>query len=115
MNPKELVGKLESKMSDTSDLYVSDSINLDAYAQDLAEDIRRHLCNPTYVTATVMPPGFPDTLIGSKVSGFCVARKLGYWLVYQPDHDIFYCFWGSDSESLGAHGVYGSPLYCWSA
>jgi hypothetical protein len=35
--------------------------------------------------------------------------------VYQPESDCFYCFWGTDLAALGAHGVFGSPLYCWSA
>lgn len=62
-----------------------------------------------------MPPGFPRTAVGSSISGQCVAHNAGYWLVYQPEQDRFYCFWGTDRNNLGAHGVFGSPLYCWSA
>jgi hypothetical protein len=35
--------------------------------------------------------------------------------VYQPSENRFLCFWGTSPESLGAHGVVGNPLYCWSA
>jgi hypothetical protein len=35
--------------------------------------------------------------------------------VYQRAQDRFYCFWGESPSNLGAHGVSGSPLYCWSA
>ena len=62
-----------------------------------------------------MPPGFPGARVGSVISGQCVAHRAGYWLVYQSEHDCFYCFWGSDSSNLGAHGVFGQPLYCWPA
>lgn len=107
--------KLESALSDESGVYVGDDVDRDLYIIGLREDIRGHRCDPFQLSAIAMPPGFPDVADGSIITGSCVAKKNGYWLVYQPDQDTFYCFWGTDPEHLGAHGVYGSPLYCWSA
>ena len=77
--------------------------------------IRAHLCEPFLVSARVEEPGFPFVSVGSSLSGFCFAFTKGYWLVYQPREKRFLCFWGTDRENLGAHGVYGNPLYCWAA
>ena len=107
--------KLEEALADTSDVYVATGVDPEAYIADLATDIRAHSCAPFPLTATVMAPGFPDREVGSAISGQCLAHRAGYWLVYQPDQDQFYCFWGTDRANLGAHGVVGSPLYCWSA
>lgn len=109
------IEKLEAAFSDTSDVYVNEGVDEESYFADLTEDIRNHICEPFQVCAEVMPPGFPDAEVGSTITGLCVAHNAGYWLVYQPIQDRFYCFWGTDTTHLGAHGVFGSPLYCWSA
>ncbi len=109
------IEKLEKALSDTSDVYVNEGVDEQSYFAELAGSIRRHLCEPFQVTAEVMAPGFEDAKVGSTVSGWCVAHNAGYWLVYNSAQDRFYCFWGTDAAHLGAHGVSGSPLYCWSA
>ena len=106
---------LENALADTAGVYVSSSVDKERYFLDLAFDIRSHTCTPFPLSATVMAPGFPDAVEGSMISGQCVAYRAGYWLVYQPQQDRFLCFWGTDQNALGAHGVFGSPLYCWSA
>ncbi len=107
--------KLEAALSDASGVYIGDDVDKGRFLLELADDVRRHKCDPFEVSALVMPPGFPDAPVGSLISGVCVAQRDGCWLVYQPEHDYFYSFWGISPESLGAHGVFGSPLYCWSA
>lgn len=109
------IEKLERALSDPTGVYIGSGVDADTYLTGLASDVRAHICSPFQVSATVMPPGFPGAEVGSVISGQCVAHRAGYWLVYQPEHDCFYCFWGSDSSNLGAHGVFGQPLYCWSA
>lgn len=110
------IEKLEAALSDTSDVYVNEGVDEQSYFAELADSIRRHLCEPFPITAKVMPPGFTDAKVGETISGLCIAhRPSGYWLVYQPEKDRFYCFWGIDREHLGAHGVFGSPLACWSS
>lgn len=110
------IERLEAALSDTSDVYVNEGVDETSYFADLREDIRRHIAShPFEVSAEVMPPGFDDAEIGSIVSGLCVACDSGYWLVYQPEQDRFYCFWGEDAAHLGARGVSGSPLRCWSS
>ena len=84
-------------------------------ARSVEASIRAHLCEPFLVSASVVEPGFPFASVGSLISGFCVAKTEGYWLVYQPEEHRFLCFWGGDQADLGAHGVYGNPLYCWAA
>ena len=84
-------------------------------ARDVESDIRANLCEPFLVSAQVMPPGYPFAAIGSAISGYCIAHNAGYWLIYQPEAQRFLCFWGEAVRNLGAHGVYGNPLYCWSA
>ena len=112
MSPLE---RLETSLSDTSGVYVGEGVDKGRFFSELADDIRSHKCEPFEVSAVVMPPGFPEAPVGSSISGVCVARRDGYWLVYQPEHDYFCCFWGNSQESLGAHGIFGGPLYCWSA
>lgn len=109
------IARLKAALSDGSGVYVNDGVDKEAYFASLADDIQQHLCDPFDIQATVKPPGFPDALEGDVIAGVCVAHRAGYWLVYQPDQDRFYCFWGTDVKNLGAHGVFGSPLYCWSA
>ena len=115
MDIDDLHARLEAALSDTSDVYVSDDADAESYFADLAADIRRHKCPPFQVSAVVLPPGFPDMPAGSSITGWCLAQRDGYWLTYRPEDDRFYCFWGSRRDALGAHGVMGSPLYCWSA
>jgi hypothetical protein len=111
-----LLTKLEVALADTSDVFVNVGTDAQAYLSSLAADLRAHVCPPFPRTATVMPPGFSDAAVGSIISGQCVAHNLaGYWLVYRPEQDQFYSFWGTDRSNLGAHGVFGSPLHCWSA
>jgi hypothetical protein len=91
--------------------YVSPSID----RREAMDDVLVHLCEPFDVTAQVMPPGFAFAEIGRSVSAVCIAHRDGNWLVYQPDERRFVCFWGTSREHLGAHGVVGNPLYCWTA
>jgi hypothetical protein len=112
-----LAAKLGAALSETSDVYVNAGVDQNEYFARLRKSIKEHQCVPYVVSATVMPPGFPNIEAGTKISGYCVAKdeRAGYWLVYSPEADIFYCFWGTTESNLGAHGVLGSPLYCWSA
>ena len=107
--------KLEASLHDTSDVFINQSADAHAYLAGLTANLRAHICEPFPVSAIVMPPEFPDIALGSTISGMCLAHRDGYWLVYQPENDRFYCFWGAAPSNLGAHGVIGSPLYCWSA
>ena len=77
--------------------------------------LRAHICDPFAVSAEVMSPGFPFSAPGTRLVGLCLAHCQGCWLAYQPVEDRFLCFWGEDVGNLGAHGIYGNPLYCWSA
>ena len=109
------LAKLEASLSDTSDVYVNSGVDAASYFAQLAASIRQHVCEPFPVSAAVAAPSFPDATVGTVMAGECVAHNAGYWLVYQPERDRFVCFWGKDPENLSAHGVFGSPLYCWSA
>lgn len=84
-------------------------------ASAVEASLRAHICEPFEIKAKVMPPGFPFAEVGDTVSGMCIAQNAGYWLVYQVEEEHFLCFWGESTTHLGAHGVYGNPLYCWSA
>lgn len=111
-----LRSKLENYLLDTTGVYVNDGVDAREYFESLKSEILASCCTPFTLKATVMSPGFPNAPIGSTITGQCVAYKLtGHWLVYQPEHDVFYCFWGKDKNNLGAHGVFGGALYCWSA
>lgn len=111
-----LLTKLEVALADISGVFINAGTDAQAYLSGLASDIRAHTCTPFPLTATVMAPGFPDLAVGATISGQCVAHNSsGHWLVYRLEQDQFYCFWGTDRGNLGAHGVFGSPLYCWSA
>ena len=113
--PVSPVERLLESLSDTAGVYVPPGEDEATYFADLAQDIRDNMCEPFEVSAVVMPPGFPNVAVGSFISGECVARRDGYWLVYSPEIDTFFCLWGEDEEHLGARGIFGSPLYCWSA
>lgn len=106
---------LRNRISQGDDVYVPDGTEPQHYFDVLAASILSHVIKPRRVNATVTPPGFPDAPAGSSISGWCVASREGYWLVYQPQIDRFCCFWGSEEHHLTAPGIYGSPLYCWSA
>ncbi|NIJ93511.1 hypothetical protein FHT12_002208 [Xanthomonas campestris] len=110
-----LLAKLEAELSDTTDVYVNYDVDAKSYFAGLTDSIRHNVCKPFPVSDTVMAPGFPDIALGQVISGQCVAHQAGYWLVYQPEQNLFYCFWGESASNLGAHGVFGSPLHYWSA
>lgn len=112
MSPLE---KLESALGDTNGVYIGAQQYAEEYIAALRSDIRSRLCEPFPISAIVMAPGFPDVPVGSVLTGHCVAFREGCWLVYESEKDRFLCFWGTDENNLGAHGVYGNPLYCWSA
>ena len=107
--------RLEAALSDTTGVYVNAGVDAATYYAELAANIRGNMHEPFPVSAVVMPPGFSDASIGDRIFGQCVAHSEGYWLIYEPVQDTFYCFWGTDQSSLGARGVSGGPLYCWSA
>lgn len=86
------VEKLLARLNDTSDVYVPPGVDEATYFSRLAQNIRNHICEPFEVSATVTPPGFPDIAMGSSISGECVARHAGYWLVYSPQKDTFFAF-----------------------
>lgn len=106
---------LNSRLTDHTGVYVENGADENAYLLELAEDIRANICQPLEVHAIVMSPGLPGYEDGDEITGWCVAKARGCWLVYRPEDDLFYAFWGENKEKLGAHGVFGSPLYCWSA
>lgn len=105
--------RLEAALSDTSGIIVPKGEDETKYFEKLRASIRAHATAPDRVSATVVEPGFRHRAIGSRISGYLLAKSAGYWLVYEPEEDEYYCFWGADSQSLGAYGVCGNPLYCW--
>lgn len=112
---EELLSILEARLGETTGVYVNAGVDAEAYYGGLRSSIRESLCDPFLVNAKVMPPGFEGHDEGAELAGYCLAHKAGYWLVYRPEDAAFYCFWGATASTLGAHGVTGSPLYCWSA
>lgn len=111
-----LLTTLEAALAETSDVLINAGVDARTQLDNVEADVRAHICMPFSLTAVVMPPGFPDIAVGASISGQCIAHSCaGYWLVYRHEQDQFYCFWGADPENLGAHGVFGSPIYCWSA
>jgi hypothetical protein len=103
-------------LQDAKDVYLAAGADLKEYSASIEEDIRANLCEPFGIFAEVSAPGFPFAPVGTHVSGMCIAHSSsGYWLVFQPEEERFLCFWGEDQAHLSAPGVYGSPLYCWSA
>ena len=103
------------QLAQTSDVYIGPGTDPKSYLAALRADIELSRCDPFLVCATVMQPGFAEHEMGTRLSGTCLAHRAGYWLVYRAEDDRFYCFWGKDPSNLGAHGVSGSPLFCWSA
>lgn len=99
-----------------SDVYVNAGVDEHQYLSALEVNLRAHLCEPYEVSAEIEPPGFPFAEVGKRLVATCIAEHpQGYWLVYQEAERRFLCFWGKDKTNLGAFGVFGSPLYCWSA
>ena len=107
--------KLENSLLPAADVPIPRGVDSQSHLAALTEDLMGNICEPFTVSAAVMEPGFPDIPVGDSISGYCLAKRNGYWLVYQPDQHRFYCFWGTEVGNLGAHGISGSPLYCWSA
>ena len=102
--------------AESEDVYVNAGVDEKLYLASLEANLREHLCEPYEVSAEVEAPGFPFAEIGQRIVGTCIAEHpQGYWLVYQESERRFLCFWGKDKKELGAFGVFGSPLYCWSA
>ena len=108
---------LNSALEDgCQDVYVNAGVDESQYLAALEASLREHLCEPYEVTAVIEAPGFPFAEAGQRISATCIAEHpQGYWLVYQEAERRFLCFWGKDKADLGAFGVFGSPLYCWSA
>jgi hypothetical protein len=106
-----LAVKLNAALSETSDVYVNAGVDANEYFEGLRKSIKEHQCAPYLVFATVMPPGFPNIKPGTKVSGYCVAKdeKAGYWLVYSPEADTFYCLrflWSVFVPTIRKHWLY---------
>jgi hypothetical protein len=104
---------LEAALSDTSGIIVPRGKDEARYFESLRSSIRSHATAAEKVSATVVEPGFRHRQLGSRITGYLLARSGGYWLVFEPDEGEYYCFWGPDADSLGAYGVCGNPLYCW--
>lgn len=111
----EALAKLDDAIPESGDVYINRGVDAKSYLARLESDLRAHLCEPFEVSAHVMQPGFPFAEAGEALHAYCIAHHAGHWLAYQPHEDRFLCFWGEDVTNLGAHGVFGSPLYCWSA
>ena len=111
----QLRARFYDALSIHNDVHTSHVSDPGAYIANARASLIDSLCEPFMVTATVMAPAFPDHSEGEVLSGYCLAEKAGYWLVYTHEEDRFYCFWGPDAQSLGARGVFGSPLGCWLA
>jgi hypothetical protein len=108
--------KLELAMQANPPVIVPKGRSKQEYFESLRIQIRECATPSVLVTATVMEPGFPNKELGSTITGYLLAKSIesvGYWLVYQPDEDEYYCFWGPDEHNLGAYGVCGNPIYCW--
>jgi hypothetical protein len=111
----ELRAILHQRLVIDTDVYVSHVSDRGAFIANGRESLINAICDPFPVTAKVMAPAFPDHPVGEVLCGYCLAEKDGYWLVYVPEEDRFYCFWGLSRTQLGAHGISGSPLACWLA
>lgn len=111
--PTDLRQRLESALADTSGIIVPKGRREEEYFEGLRQSIKNSLAEPEWVTATVEEPGFAHRNLGDKVTGILLAASEGYWLVFEPNEEQYYCFWGKSKEDLGAFGVCGNPLYCW--
>lgn len=106
---------LQSRLYDGTGVYVQGGVEAEAYFARIAERILNHICEPYPVSAEVVDPGFPHLVNGERIEAICVAESVGRRLVYRSDDDLFYAFWGTNVDDLEAPGIYGGPLYCWSA
>ena len=108
--------QLEVSMEGNPPVIVPNGRDEKEYFEGLRASIRECATPVIQVTATVMEPGFEGKELGSAITGYLLAKSLdpvGYWLVYQPYENEYYCFWGPDESQLGAYGVSGNPIYCW--
>lgn len=109
------IQRLEELIGSSQDVFVSKHESRDEYLQRLEEGLRDSLCEPFELSAQVTQLGIEGLVVGDRITGICVAEANGYWLVYSHKHDNFVIFWGTRKENLGAPGIEGSPLACWSA
>lgn len=109
------LARFEEAIRETDDVFVSRHQNREEYLVGLETGLRDSLCHPFELSAKVTEPGLEGLKEGSLVSGMCIAASNGYWLVYSPDRDTFLIFWGMQKDMLGAPGIEGSPLACWSS
>ncbi|MCL9983282.1 MAG: hypothetical protein NBV60_09010 [Erythrobacter sp.] len=109
------LARFEEAIRQTDDVFVSRHLNREEYLVRLESSLRDSLCDPFELSAMVTEPGFEGLEEGSLVSGTCIAETNGYWLVYSQKRDTFLIFWGMQKGNLGAPGIEGSPLACWSA
>lgn len=107
--------KLKERILDASGVYIPPGMDEANFISTIVDDIRSNMHEPYDISAKVVPPAFPGKKVGDLVRGQCVANRGGYWLVYDKADDVFYCFWGSDINNLTAPGIFGSPIYCWTA
>jgi len=115
MDRQQLDDILESNFSETDDVYIRSDWDEESYIRDNIESIRKAKCDPFKLTAKVAEPGFHDKEIGDEIEGYCIAHQSGHWLVYVPEENTFYCFWGVEPKHVAARGVAGNALYCWTA
>jgi hypothetical protein len=115
MDKYQLNEILEESFKDTEMVFSGHVTDRDEYIKNAIKSIRESKCDPYLLKAVVKKPGFEGKNIGDTIQGYCVAKSEGYWLVYQTEDKVFYCFWGTSEENLGAHGVVGSALECWLA
>ncbi|MGM3213473.1 hypothetical protein ACS229_27510, partial [Klebsiella pneumoniae] len=78
-----LIDLLESRLADGADVYVDAGVSPSEYLEELANDIRRNACQPFELSAVVMAPGIPGFDDGEVISGMCVAKDAGRWLMYR--------------------------------
>ncbi|WP_405119695.1 hypothetical protein [Pseudomonas leptonychotis] len=105
--------KLEVDLADTSGIIVPKGQDETEYFEYLRSTIREHATEADWISAVVVEPGFRHREIGSTISGYLLAKTKGYWLIFEPEENEYYCFWGETADNLGAYGVSGNPLYCW--
>lgn len=111
----EFSRQLLRDIAEPTTAYVNRGVDEDIYIEGLRQSVREAMCEPYPLEATVLEPAFPFAAIGDTLKGYCVAKRSGYWLVRDPLRRTYYAFWGTVEDRLGAHGVFGDPLYCWSA
>jgi len=105
--------RLGAALTDTSGIIVPEGKDEPAYFEDLRTHLRQCAASPELISAVVEEPGFVGRKIGDSFSGYLLATADYHWLVFEPIEEQFYCFWGANTNALGAYGVCGNPLYCW--